>query len=220
MFCTGLWFSYEFYLFEAINDYQKEQIEKKLISNFEENPDAFKKIDLIKPALGKIYELEFRKNQDYIQFQIQSDSLAIRHTGAQLINIGNSEGPAWEFVELKKDNSILVSLEGNLTLIEKRWVIHFAGPRSHPNLKDILALQNINLKDLDLLEEIINETHCLAFEKNDSIIKLRFAGHLLDSFNYAFLLGNQKPNSNWKKLSEPWFHFYYQSGLYCGFTDW
>ena len=127
------------YLFEAINDYQKEQIEKKLISNFEENPDAFKKIDLIKPALGKIYELEFRKNQDYIQFQIQSDSLAIRHTGAQLINIGNSEGPAWEFVELKKDNSILVSLEGNLTLIEKRWVIHFAGPRSHPNLKDILA---------------------------------------------------------------------------------
>lgn len=216
----ALWFCYDFFFYDIINNYQKQKTEKRLIENFEKNSAVFDKIDSLKPNLGEIFDLKFHDYQDFIQFRIQSDSANINQWDIRTLTLDEENLPLWKFYFLNKTTSLFGMHDEEIFMIPKPWTINFSESRTHSTGLALLAIQNYKLEDLEQIEEILRESNCLAFEKNDSVIKLRFAGHQMDNFNYILPLPGIEPHPKWKKLSHQWFYLCQQSGLYCGETDW
>ena len=214
------WFAYDIHFKYVINEYQGNQIAKQLKKDFTKNSKGFKIVGKLPSELGNISELQFSKSDDYIRFEIKSDSSPIDNFDWIHISAGETSSFDTKFIEVSANNDIIVQYENEQFPIESPWIISFKGKRTNPDLKQILSLKKLDLETLTIIEKLLNQTNTIAFEKNDSIIKLRYAGHWGENYNYVTPIKNLSANQNWEKLSENWYSFHYLSGLFCGYTDW
>lgn len=215
-----IWFAYDIHFKFIINEYQGNQIEKRLKRDFAKNSKGFEKIRELQSELGNISDLQFSTTDDYIRFEIKSDSLPMDNYDWIRIYAGKTTNTDLKFIGLNGRDSIITEFDNERFTVGKRWLISFEGRKSNPDLKQILSLKKIDLEHLNTIEELLKETNSIAFEKNDSIIKLLYAGHWGESYNYITPIKNLSKNESWDKLSEKWYSFHYINGLFCGYTDW
>jgi len=215
-----VWFAYDIHFKFVINEYQGNQIEKRLKKDFAKNSKGFDKISEYQSEFGNISDLQFSKTDDYIRFEIKSDSFPTDIYDWIQISAGETTNTDLKFLSTTENDSIVTEFENEKFTVGKPWVIYFEGGKSNPDLKQILSLKNIDLENLNNIEKILKETNTIAFEKNDSIIKLRYAGHWGENYNYVTPIKNISSTENWDELSEKWYSFHYVNGLFCGYTDW
>ncbi|MCK0158917.1 hypothetical protein MWU65_17145 [Cellulophaga sp. F20128] len=215
-----VWFAYDVHFKFVINEYQGNQIEKRLKKDFAKNSKGFDMISEYQSEFGNISDLQFSKTDDYIRFEIKSDSFPTDIYDWIQISAGEMTNTDLKFLSTSENDSIVTEFENEKFTIGKPWVIYFEGRKSNPDLKQILSLKNIDLENLNSIEKILKETNTIAFEKNDSIIKLRYAGHWGENYNYVTPIKNISSTENWDGLSEKWYSFHYVNGLFCGYTDW
>lgn len=215
-----IWIAYDIHFKHVINNYQGRQIEKQLKKDFVKNSKGFEMISKYQSEFGNIWDLQFSKTDDYIRFEIKSDSFSTDIYNWNRISAGETTKGDVKFLGVTKEDSILTKFNNEQFTVGKPWVISFHGKKSNPDLKPILSLGNISLENFNTIEKLLKETNSIAFEKNDSTIMLRYAGHRGESYNYVTAVKNISPKENWNKLSEKWYSFHYKSPLFCGYTDW
>lgn len=215
-----IWFAYDIHFKYVINEYQGNQIQKRLKKDFANNSIVFDQINEYQSQFGNISNLQFSETDDHIHFEIKSDSFPNDINDWVRIAAGETTNMDLKFLAIAKNDSILIEFENEKITVGKPWVISFEGGKSNPDLKQILSLKNINLENLNTIEKFLKETNSIAFEKNDSIIKLRYAGHWGENYNYLTPIRSLTNNESWDKLSEKWYSFHYKNGLFCGYTDW
>ncbi len=214
------WFAYDIHFKFVINEYQGNQIKKQLKKDFVKNSKGFEKIREFQSELGNISDLQFSKTDDYIRFKIKSDSLPTENYDWTRISAGETSINDLKYIGISEKDSIVTEYENEKFTVGKPWIISYDGKKSNPELKQILSLKNIDLENLNTIKKLLKETNSIGFEKNDSIIKLTYAGHWGESYNYVTPIKNLSRNENWEELSEKWYSFHYVNGLFCGYTDW
>ena len=181
---------------------------------------SFEMMSVFQSEIGNIFDLQFSMSDDYIRFKIKSDSIPKDNYDWTRISAGETSNQEVKFIGISEKNGIIAEYKHEQFVIKKSWIISFEGKKSNPHLKQILSLENINLDNLNTIENILKETNSICFEKNDSIIMIRYAGHWGENYNYVSPIADFNPNNNWNKLSEKWYSFHYKDGLFCGYTDW
>ena len=215
-----IWFAYDVHFKYVINEYQGNQIGKQLKKDFVKNSKGFEKIIALQSELINISDLQFSQTDDYIRFEIKSDSLPTDDYDLFQIYAGKETNNTLKYIGISEKDSIIIEYENEIFKVGEPWVISFNGKKSDPELKQILSLKKIDLEYLNTIEKLLRETNSIAFEKNDSIIKLRYAGHWSENYNYITPVKNLSKNENWDKLSKNWYSSHFKNELFCGFTDW
>ncbi|MGB5927073.1 MAG: hypothetical protein WBH03_02810 [Cyclobacteriaceae bacterium] len=208
-----LWFAYDLHFKFVINDYQAKQIERRLQENFHKNRDDFDKLLIF----SKVFHIELRENGQ-ISFQVYDTSLD-RKSIDNYINIDDSSIFDVKDIEFSDHNSTLV-LSGEQTLTFDKWIIDFEGEMNNPIVEKLLSYNKISTEELKELKKNLEKINCSAFDRNDSLITIRYEGHWGESFNYLFPLTHKAENNNWNKLEDNYYWEYYQNALFCGWTDW
>ena len=215
-----IWFSYEIHFKYAIDRYQGSLIEKQLEKDFVVNTKFFQIINEIKSGIGNISHLQFSKTGDYLEFEIKSDSFTDMNYDQLPVSAGETSNQDLKFIKISDDKNIIAKYANEEIVVEKPWSIEYKGKKTNPDLEQILSLKNLNIKKLEIIEDVLNGTNTIQFEKNDSLIIIRYAGHWGESYNYVTPLKNLNERRNWKKLSEQWYSSHYIDGLFCGYTNW
>jgi hypothetical protein len=215
-----IWFVYDIHFKYTINEYQGHQIEKQLKKDFAKNSKGFEMVREFQSELGNISDLQFSRTDNYIRFEIKSDSFPADIYDWIHVSAGETSQTDIKFIGISEKDSIVAEYENEQFKIGKPWVISFEGKKSNPDLKQILSLKNIDLEDLNTIQILLNATNSIGFEKNDSIVKLQYAGHWGESYNYVLPIKNLNQSVGFKKISENWYSLHYQNGLFCGYTDW
>lgn len=213
-----LWFAYDFHFKFVINAFQAKQIEKRLQENFHDNRIGFNELLTLSRQLNTLESVEFRENRK-IHFQIY-DSIQDRNAFENdFISIGNNSSSNVSDIQFKDNNNILV-ISDDQAFTSDSWTIDFQGEIGNPLVEKLLSYNNISLEQLKELEEKLGKINCQGFDKTDSLITIRFAGHWGESFNYLFPLTDKSDNKQWNKLADNFYWGHYQNGLFCGWTDW
>lgn len=207
------WVAYDLHFKYVINDYQAKQIEEQLQENFHRNRDDFDKV----VTFPNMFSVEFRENE-HISFQVYNTSLD-RFSIDNIIIIDNSSVLDVKDIEFLDNNSTLV-LSGEQTFTYDKWIIDFEGELNNPIVEKLLSYYNISPEELKELKKNLDKINCSAFDRNDSLISIRYAGHWGEGFNYLFPLTHKAENNNWKKLEDNYYWEYYQNDLFCDLTDW
>lgn len=221
LLALALFISYEVYFKFVINDFQIKQIEKELQLNFQKNQEQFHEFVNYSKGIGRIENLEFFGKKG-VRFQI-SDSLLLskKETWAEsnFIQVGNDIEIVTKDILFSDTNSITITTAyGVLSL--GNWVIDFDGKITDSIVVKILSYNNIRLEELKGIQQKMEKVNCIAFDKNENLLTLRYKGHWGESFNYQIPLKDSVYLENWNKLSDNFYWEHYHEELFCGWTDW
>lgn len=218
VFSLLLWFAYDFHFKYVINQYQARQIEKRLQDNFYNNQDSFDDMLTFSKQLSRLENVEFREKGE-ISFKVY-DTLINRTTfNSNFISIGNNSTFDVSDIEFLDSNAIEVFSEGR-TLKVDNWGVDFEGKINDSIVKKLLAYNNISVNQLKQLKQKLGKIDCIGYDKNDSLLTIRYLGHWGESFNYLIPLTNKFDAQNLNKLAGNYYWEHYQNELFCEWTDW
>ena len=213
-----LWFAYDFHFKFVINDYQAKQIEKRLQDNFYKNQDKFGDLLTFSKQINRLESVEFTENGQ-ISFQVYDTSLDRNSLDNYFISIGDNATFDVTDIEFVDNNSIEV-FSGDQAFVYDNWIIDFKGETNNPLVNKLLSYNKINPAELKELKQKLDKIDCDGYDKNDSLITIRYMGHWGESFNYLIPITQRVNNEDWNKLEGNYYWEHYHNGLFCGWTDW
>lgn len=163
--------------------------------------------------------LSHHRTPGYVSFQVYDTLLDRTSFDNNFISIGDNPPFEVSDIEFLDNNAIEVS-SGEEVFTFENWVVDFYGKTNDPLVKELLAYNDITTDQLHQLRQKLDRIDCNGYDKNDSLITIRYVGHWGESYNYIIPLDIKFDNNNWNKLATNYYWEHCQNGLFCGWTDW
>ena len=135
------------------------------------------------------------------------------------MNIGKYSSDSIQDITFSDSNTLLVSYLDTSILLHN-WVIDFDGNVHNPLVGKLLAYDNTTINQLKQLKPLLQKINCSHFDKDENLIRVRYAGHWGESFDYIIPITNTVNKGSLNNLSDNYYWEHRLSELFCGLTDW